>query len=393
MEFAGKGKKRPLLDLDLSKINLDVENPRLAKQRENTTQFDLIKTLYEEYDLEELAMSMSENGYFDEEPIIVIPRLLTEEISFDESGDTDTLQNQIKKLVLENKIEFTVVEGNRRIATAKILTSTDLRKKLNIREDIFPKPKSKVIEADLKEIPAIIYFDRKLVAPYLGVRHITGLLKWDAYAKANYIAHTIEESIASGMDMNNSIKQIQQQIADRSDMIKKQFLCFKVVKEAEEEISFDIKNIKDKFSLITVALNSPSIRNYIGCPSYKNVDFTNRIIPINKIEQLRNTLTWIYGDGKKEPILTDSRRITKELAPVLANKEATEYLIKNNNLEEAYERSEGEKDMLIRKMQIAKTIFRKANFYVDNHLEKDVLSAVNETEKALVDLKNNFILN
>ena len=43
MEFPGKGKKRPLIDLELSKINLDVENPRLAKQRDSITQFDLKK--------------------------------------------------------------------------------------------------------------------------------------------------------------------------------------------------------------------------------------------------------------------------------------------------------------------------------------------------------------
>lgn len=125
------------------------------------------------------------------------------------------------------------------------------------------------------------------------------------------------------------------------------------MKEAEDDLSFQTKAIKDKFSLLTVALNSPSIRNYIGCPSYRDANFSERIIPINKIEQLRQTLTWIYGDGNKIPILTDSRRITKELAPVLASKEATDYLIKNNNLEEAFERSEGERDYIIRKINSA----------------------------------------
>lgn len=353
MEFAGKGKKRPLIDLDLAIINLDSENPRLAKQRESITQFDLIKTLYDEYDLEELAMSMSENGYFDEEPIIVVPKKLPKEFKLNENDEPEALQLKLKQLVIEGKVEFIVVEGNRRIATAKILTDGTLRKKLNIREDSFPSPKSSEVSDDLREIPAIVYFDRKKVAPYLGVRHITGLLKWDAYAKAAYIAQNIEESVATGESINSSISKIQQQIADRSDVIKKQYLCYRVMQEAADDLSFETKSIKDKFSLLTVALNSPSIRNYIGCPSYKDADFSKRIIPINKTEQLRHTLTWIYGDGKKSPILTDSRRITKELAPVLASKEATEYLLKNNNLEEAFERSEGERDYIIRKINSA----------------------------------------
>lgn len=163
-------------------------------------------------------------------------------------------------------------------------------------------------------IPAIIYSNREDVGPYLGVRHITGLLKWDAYAKAAYIAQTVEEKVAKGLSIDDSIKQVQLQIADRSDVIKKQYLCFKIMKEAEDDLNFETKNIKDKFSLLTVALNSPAIRLYVGSPTHKDAKFDSRIIPVDKIEQLRHLLTWIYGDGKREPILSDSRRITKELA-------------------------------------------------------------------------------
>ncbi|MCX6249410.1 MAG: hypothetical protein NTX61_01535 [Bacteroidetes bacterium] len=388
MEFPGKGKKRPLIDLNLSKINLDTENPRLAKQRDSVTQFDLTKTLYDEYDLEELAMSMSENGYFDEEPIIVVPTKIPEDVTIDVNADSEDLQLQLKELLENGKLEFTVVEGNRRIATALILTDISLRQKLNIREDSFPKPKNQEIAADLMEIPSIVYFDRKLVAPYLGVRHITGLLKWDAYAKATYIAQNIEDSVATGEDINVSINKIQQQIADRSDVIKKQYLCYKVMKEAEEDLSFDTKNIKDKFSLITVALNSPSIRDYIGCPTYKKADFSGKIIPVNKTEQLRNTLTWIYGDGKREPILTDSRRITKELAPVLANKEATEYLIKNNNLEEAYERTEGERDYIIRKINSASNAIKfSLGFAWKYKSDEEIKISINECADSISELQ------
>lgn len=388
MEFPGKGKKRPLIDIRLSKIHLDAENPRLAKQRESVTQFDLVKTLYDEFDLEELAMSMCENGYFDEEPIIVVPTVIPKGIAFDETLDTDALQKQLQVLLKDGKLEFTVVEGNRRIATAKILSEPTLRQKLNIRENTFPKPKNDEIADDLKEIPAIVYFDRKLVAPYLGVRHIAGLLKWDAYAKATYIAQNIEDSVKSGVNINESINRIQQQVSDRSDVIKKQYLCYRVMKVAEDDLSFDTKNIKDKFSLITVALNSTSIRTYIGCPTYRNVDFSERIIPLNKLESLRNVLTWVYGDGKREPILTDSRRITKELAPVLASKEATEYLIKNNNLEEAFERSEGERDYIIRKINSASIAIKFSLGYAWKYKSDDEIQAsINECAETILELQ------
>lgn len=385
-DFAGKGKHKPQLDIPISIITPDTENPRLAKQRDSVTEFDIIKTLYEEYDLEELAMSMSENGYFDEEPIILVPKKLP--AGFDTTADPDVLQQKLSELIKAGKIEFTVVEGNRRTATAKILTDSSLRTKLKVREGSFPEPKNAEVFEDLKILPAIIYFDRKQVAPYLGVRHITGLLKWDAYAKATYIAQNIEENVKGGEDINTSIKNIQQQIADRSDVIKKQFLCYKVMKEAEDDLSFDTKKIKDKFSLLTVALNSPAIRNYIGTPTYKDADFKGRIVPINKMEHLKNLLTWIYGDGKKEPVLSDSRRITSELAPVLSSKEATEYLLKNHNLEEAYERSEGERDYIVRKINVASNSIKYAlGFAWKYKKDQEIKDAIKESASAIDELQ------
>ncbi|GAB3921792.1 hypothetical protein [Mucilaginibacter myungsuensis] len=38
-------------------IFLDTENPRLAKQRHAVEELDILRTLYDEYDLNELAMS------------------------------------------------------------------------------------------------------------------------------------------------------------------------------------------------------------------------------------------------------------------------------------------------------------------------------------------------
>ena len=383
--FPGKGRRKPQINLPIEKIHLDIENPRLAKQQSNTTEFDLIKTLYEEYDLEELAMSMAENGYFDEEPIIVVPKKLPKGLNFE--SDPDALTEQLMKLVKEDKIEFIAVEGNRRTATAKILTDHKLRERLKIRSDSFPKPKNDAVTEDLSTLPAIVYAERKQVAPYLGVRHITGLLKWDAYAKAAYIAQNIEEEVKSGNTIDESIKTIQQQIADRSDVIRKQYLCYKVMRQAEDDLEFDTKRIKNKFSLITVALNSPAIREYMSCPTYREVDFSNNPIPTEKIKQLDHVLTWIYGDGKKEPILSDSRRITSELAPVLRSKDATEHLIQYGNLEEAYERSEGEKGYIVKKIISASSAIRYSLGYAYKYKGvTDIVEAVTECKKLINEL-------
>ena len=72
-------------------------------------------------------------------------------------------------------------------------------------------------------------------------------------------------------------------------------------------------------------------------------------------------MVWVFGDGiSKEPIIKDSRKITSVLAKILTNNEATDYLEKNGNLEDAYELSDGEKDMFFRQLRTSKNSLQKA---------------------------------
>jgi hypothetical protein len=381
--FPGVGRKRPQLNIPIELLELDPENPRLAKESQGSTQFDLLSRLYNEFDIEEVAFSMAENGYFDEEPVVVVPKKLPK--GFHLVADIEQQQKDLQGLIEREEIKFVVVEGNRRVATAKLLNDPDSRKKLKIPAD-FPKPATKAIAEDLKVIPAIFYSNRKGISAYLGVRHIAGLLKWEVWAKTVYVASRIEEGIKAHKTIEQSIKEVQRQTADRSDVIKKQYLCYKVVITAKEDLNLDINEIKNRFSLVTVALNSPSIRDFVGVKSYKDVDFSKRIVPVKKLENLEKLLTWIYGNDGKQPILTDSRQITSRLSPVLADEDATDYLLKYENLEDAYERSGGEKRFLLRKINDATRNLRNALGVAYKYKTKDVIESVDECIKAADEL-------
>jgi hypothetical protein len=383
--FSGSGRKRPILNIPIDLLELDPDNPRLAKEAQGSSQIDLIQILYEQFDIEELAYSMAENGYFDEEPIVVIPSKLPK--GFILPTDVEKQQKELQLLINQGKTTFIVIEGNRRTATLKLLTKPELLKKLKIN-DSFPKPASSQVADDLKIIPAIFYQNKKDISAYLGVRHIAGLLKWEAYAKAVYLANRIEEGLKKNKSVEESIKEVQRQTADRSDSIKKQFLCYKVLREAEDDLNFDIENIKNRFSLITVALNAPGIRDFIGIESYKNVNFSKRVVPLKKLGHLEKLLTWIYGNGKdKQPILTDSRKITSRLAPVLSDEDSREYLLKYENLEDAYERSGGEKKFLIKKISDAIKNLRNALGLAYKYKTPDVLDMINECIDAAEELQ------
>jgi len=390
--FAGKGRKRPQINIPLSILELDNKNPRLAEEHQGGAQFDILKVLYDEFDLDEIAYSMAENGYFDEEPVIVIPKNFPKNFSWD--NNIETLEKKLEELIVSNKkVRFVVIEGNRRIASAGLLVHKGLKDKLKISADDFPKITNEAVKDDLGIIPSIVYKDRKDISPYLGVRHIAGVLKWEAYAKARYIASRIEDELRKGKSIKNSIQEVQRKVADRSDSIKMQYMAYKISEQARDDIDFDVDIIINRFSLISVALKYPSIRDFIGVVSYKEAKFDKPLVPKNKLNNLDTLFTWIFGKGKEKlSILTDSRKIQSHLSYILADKEATEHLLKYGNLEEAYEMGGGEREFIKKKINIAKRAVANALQYSYKYnkdeeimvLLKELIGAIKELEKVLL---------
>src|SRR5262245_2875375 len=104
--FPGLGRKRPQLNIPIDLLDLDPENPRLAQESQNDSDFDLLSRLYLEFDLEELAYSMSVNGYFDEEPIVVVPKKLPK--GFQLSDDIEKQQKDLQGLIQKKEMRFIV---------------------------------------------------------------------------------------------------------------------------------------------------------------------------------------------------------------------------------------------------------------------------------------------
>jgi hypothetical protein len=392
--FAGRGGKRPQIEVSIDKILLDDKNPRLVQyiSDKNPTEIDLIKILYKHFDTESVALSLCENGYFDEEPLIIVPNNLPEGFKF-EDYDYDTLTEHLKNLIENQNLNFTVVEGNRRVSTIKMLTDNKLRDLLGI-DKIYPKIIKEGILADITSVPCIIYNNREEVNNYLGVRHIAGLLKWEAFAKAAYITSTIELEVAKGKSQTDAIKEVQNIIGDRSDILKKQYILYKLFKEAKEDLpKFNTEPIVYKFSLLNVLYNSPTIREYMGAEAYSKVNFDDRIVPAKNIDKLEQVLTWVFGNDLKneKPVLTDSRQITSQLSHVVASEGAIEYLNKYKDLDGAYERSNGEKEFLMKNLNKAyMTIRESLTFAYKYKVEKEILEKVSELEEIFTVLKQNL---
>src|SRR5450432_2850119 len=89
---ANSGYKR----IELDKLRLDATNPRLAELgiASNASQPEILKALWDEMAVEEVAMSIAYSGYFEHEPLFV-----------EDKGDGT----------------HTVIEGNRRLAAVVLL--------------------------------------------------------------------------------------------------------------------------------------------------------------------------------------------------------------------------------------------------------------------------------
>jgi hypothetical protein len=395
-DFAGKGNRRPQLDINIELIQVDQENPRLVPYLENpneATQLDLINILYENFDTEVVAMSLVENGYFDEEPIIIVPNKIPANFVFSAYPKPDDLANALQNLIDKNEINFIVVEGNRRTSAIKLITDLELRKKLNI-EKIYPKTDNDDIIRDISNIPCIIYEKREDVSSYLGVRHIAGLLKWEAFAQAAYTASVIEQELKNGLSIADSIKQVQKVVGDRSDKLRKQYITYKLFLEAKDTLEFNVRPIINKFSLLTVAYNSANIREYLGVEPQSKVDFDSELITSDKLDEFKNVLTWIYGniDTNEQPVLTDSRNITNTLSHVVKTPEAVEYLIKYKDLDGAFDRTNGEREYLSKNItRASRAIQTSLQFaYKFKNDNEDLIKQVKELEELIDALKNNL---
>jgi len=371
---AGAGRKRLQMNLPIGRLHLDPENPRLPEEAQGRPEDDVLQHLYENFDLEEIATPMGANGYFDEEPLVAVPIGLSKKLTPTSDGPEPPGYTEFLQTA-----EFTVVEGNRRLATARILRDNATRRRLRIRS--WPEI-SDPVRKDLDVLPVIIYPTRKEVLPYLGVRHITGNKKWDSYAKARYIASMISEG--------QSVKEIEEQVGDRSQAVVKSAVAYQTLQQARTEFDWDLTRAKEDFSYMLLALGQRNVRVFLGWTKEGGSEDRIKSLPLSEVpldapvpddhlDNLRDFLSWIYGEGSRVlPVIKESRDITGLLTHVLASPNAVVYLRDKRDLREAYDLTDGEEEMVRKLIGTANTKLEKALSVVHRHKTKDVIA---EAEK------------
>jgi hypothetical protein len=181
-----------------------------------------------------------------------------------------------------------------------------------------------------------------------------------------------------------TIDEIQKQVGDRNNSARKIYLCYQLIEVAKYEFDLDTDKAENLFSYLLLASGQGSIKDYLGIEKrIQDINFT-KPIPDNKLKNLKNIFSWLYGEGKEKlPVIKESRDITERLSPVLKNKSATEYLLNTRDLAEAYERSDGEDELLKRYLIRANKSLSKGMKYAENSYNEELVAEIKNTERLI----------
>lgn len=326
-------KEGRLTKLPVDRLLLDPQNPRLASSGlgEKPSQFEIAELMWTDEAVDELVLSIAANGYFEEEPVFVIPQAPEREHT-----------------------KYYVVEGNRRLTAVRILLDDNLRKKL--RATRLPTIDEQAKTA-LRELPVSIYPDRRSLWAYVGFKHINSPKQWDAYSKAQFVAYVHDT-------YEIELSEISKSIGDQHETVRRMYRGYKVLKQAEEDDIFDIQDryaSRFYFSHWYTALSYAQFQKFLGI---EPEDF-EKPKPVSKshYDELGELLTWIYGRTSKKtaPVVRKQNPDLNDLRDVIDSPSALDALRSGYPLKRSHEISVGDERRFREALTRAKEEIQQAN--------------------------------
>jgi len=306
---------------------LDAHNPRLAEYgiSPDASPFDLLKTLWDEMAVAEVAMSIAYSGYFQHEPLFV---------ETDGSG------------------KFVVIEGNRRLAAVRLLLEPDSRKKLRATD--LPEIDSEA-KRKLQTLPCVVT-TRKEIWRYLGFKHVNGPATWGSYAKAQYVAHVHN-------DYGVPLEDIAAQIGDYNSTVQRMYRGLMIVEQAEKARVFrrdDVGKSKFYFNYIYTAMDYPGIKGFLGLDGKGGSE--RNPVPPSKVKHLGELMGWLYGreSTNQQSLIRSQNPDLKIFDTVLQSEDGIRALRDGLPLSVANDISQGDPKIFRSSLQQAKQSLQRA---------------------------------
>lgn len=341
----------------ISDLRLDNQNPRLPERYRDADQRRLAEALDLAFDSLPVAQSIAENGFFASEPLLAIPSP-------------------------EGKGIFMVVEGNRRLSGLIGLTNPEIRSGFEDTDAWNAAANKSTLTAD-STVPVVVHETRDSTHREVASAHVTGKLKWRPYAQSLYIASRIAEG-RTFQEVAELLDIPKQKVAD---MYRDQA----VVKQVQAA-GLDTEEIESAFSLLTVAMSSTKIRTHVGAPSGAQTVPGEDPIPADKMDELKETIQWVFGTEDHDALITDSRQIS-QLGNVIATPVGLQSIREGDSLAAAREKVEAAGmnplDRLVKRLQAAKSALIAAEDDLGEFAQDEsVVNLFNDLEAVMEGLRN-----
>ena len=346
------------LSLPVGKLLLDIDNPRFGSKHKSESQEDLAVRLEMAFDIISVAESIARNGFFANEPLIVVKA--------DPEG------------------KYTVIEGNRRLTALLALTNDHIRSKMYQADKFEELSKASVFKQE-HLVPCTLVESRLNIAPILGFRHISGILEWQPYAQAKFIAKLIDQD---GFDFKSAAEAVGKDKNQIAEMYRNQAIA-----QQAADLGMNTSALENSFSVLQVAMGSPGIRSFIDAPLGSGVVRGANPIPDKGLNALRELLAFLFGEDQRAPVIKDTRQISK-LGKIIQNEVGLKVLRETWSLEQA---EDAIKDMamdpytrLMNRLRTAnesvKSTFDDVADYVDDKNVKTTVEMLYENTSNLRDL-------
>jgi hypothetical protein len=299
---------KPKFDyINVSDLVLDSCNPRIPKSLHNLSEKEIIDYLLLEAATLELMQAIGENDFFQGEQLLVSPM----------GGD-----------------KFKVVEGNRRLASVKLLNDPSLAsaKSASVKQ----------ICADAKfhptRVPCLIFDTEEEIRKYLGFRHITGIKPWGLSEKARYLNQMYHDLFQS-KNLDSSSRELAKMIGSRREYVKRVLVAFDLYKIVEDEGFYKIRDLDDTTFYVGYLSDSLSKANIVAFLGI-NLSSDNPLENLNR-GHFEELIHWFFekNDQNKTRVKGKSDDLNK-LNSVLGKESAYMAFSKGLDLERANELTE-----------------------------------------------------
>lgn len=279
-------------DLKFDLRNFRMGGVDLGSERE------VVSQLVEDYDVDELVLSILTAGWLDYEPLIA-------------------------------ERDNTVIEGNRRLAALRLIEDERLRKQVGYR---LPTVIPVHANAHPETVSVRYASSREAAYVYVGFKHINGPFKWDALAKAKFAA----EWVAQGHD----IVLVSRTLGDSHNTVLRLVNGWNVLQRARAE-GFESSDATTSapfpISHLYTALTRPAIRSFLGIDAPARAVIEPETIKAEKVGNLLQLMNWLYGQrSRAQPSLIRTQNPDLgTLSRVVAHDSARDELIANRDLDAA----------------------------------------------------------